>query len=78
LFRNAFLFSTAQLYFNFAAHATAQKNSDHTASLDELAEPIYYSNLLQTSSTRVFASQLTSIIRAFGEPAAAPYNGGAC
>jgi hypothetical protein len=28
----------------------------HTASLDVLAEPNYYSKLLQTSSTRVFAS----------------------
>lgn len=38
-----------------SSHTTA-KNQQHTASLDELAEPIYYSKSLQTSSTRVFAS----------------------
>jgi hypothetical protein len=37
-------------------HTAAHQNSQHTASLDVLAEPNYYSNLLQTSSTRVFAS----------------------
>ena len=35
---------------------TPQQNSQHTASLDVLAEPNYYSKSLQTSSTRVFAS----------------------
>src|ERR1035437_3206182 len=35
---------------------TRQQNLQHTASLDELAEPNYYSKYLQTSSTRVFAS----------------------
>src|ERR1700730_15669551 len=33
-----------------------QENSQHTASLDVLAEPNYYSKCAQTSSTRVFAS----------------------
>jgi hypothetical protein len=37
---------------------TAAGNSRHTASLDELAEPNYYSNSGETSSTHVFASQL--------------------
>jgi hypothetical protein len=34
----------------------SQQNSQHTASLDVLAEPNYYSKCVQTSSTRVFAS----------------------
>ena len=34
----------------------AQKTTQHTTSLDELAEPNYYSKRVQTSSTRVFAS----------------------
>src|ERR1700730_10408001 len=38
-------------------HTAAQK-TQHTASLDELAEPNYYSNYLQTSSTGDFASHL--------------------
>ena len=37
---------------------TSAGNSRHTASLDELAEPNYYSNSGETSSTNVFASQL--------------------
>jgi hypothetical protein len=37
-------------------HVPAQKNSQHTASLDVLAEPNHYSKPMQTSSTRVFAS----------------------
>ncbi len=48
-------FSTAQLP---ASTHTAAENPQHTASLDELAEPNYYSNWRETSSTRVFASQL--------------------
>jgi hypothetical protein len=37
---------------------TIAGNSRDTASLDELAEPNYYSNSGETSSTHVFASQL--------------------
>ena len=48
-------FSTAPLQ---ALHNYA-RILQHTASLDVLAEPNYYSKLLQTSSTRVFASHLT-------------------
>jgi hypothetical protein len=33
-----------------------QKSTQHTTSLDELAEPNYYSKRARTSSTRVFAS----------------------
>ena len=48
---NAFLYSsTASVAHNHA------RILQHTASLDVLAEPNYYSKLLQTSSTRVFAS----------------------
>ena len=47
-------FSTAPLQ---ALHNYA-RILQHTASLDVLAEPNYYSKLLQTSSTRVFASHL--------------------
>src|SRR4051812_38702275 len=36
--------------------AQAQENPQRTASLDELAEPNYYSKSLETSSTRSFAS----------------------
>ena len=43
------------LLCNFAAHNNAE-NTQHTASLDELAEPNYYSKYLQTSSTNDFAS----------------------
>ena len=35
---------------------TIAKNSQHTTSLDVLAEPNYYSKWVRTSSTRVFAS----------------------
>src|SRR3954451_15755474 len=35
---------------------TAAENQQHTASLDELAEPDYYNNCAETSSTRLFAS----------------------
>jgi hypothetical protein len=44
-----------KLHCKFAAH-TAAENQQHTASLDELAEPNYYSKYLQTSSTDDFAS----------------------
>jgi hypothetical protein len=37
---------------------TAAENPQHTASLDELAEPDYYNNCAETSSTRLFASHL--------------------
>jgi hypothetical protein len=36
---------------------TSAENPQQTASLDELAEPNYYSKCFQTSSTYVFASQ---------------------
>jgi hypothetical protein len=50
--RNVFLYrSTAS-----SPQQPAQKYSQHTASLDVLAEPNYYSKLMRTSSTRVFAS----------------------
>ena len=48
-------FSKAQPLLFYSVHKRPQK-SRHTASLDELAEPNYYSKCLQTSSTRVFAS----------------------
>jgi hypothetical protein len=55
-----FNFKSGNAFFNrFTAsplHFPAQKNSQHTASLDVLAEPNYYSKPVQTSSTRVFAS----------------------
>jgi hypothetical protein len=47
-----------KLCYGFVAHTAAQ-NTQHTASLDELAEPNYYSNYLQTSSTGDFASHFT-------------------
>jgi hypothetical protein len=48
-------FSTAQL--PVSTH-TAAENQQHTASLDELAEPDYYNKCAETSSTRLFASHL--------------------
>ena len=50
-----------ETHFSIASTASplrtiSQQTSQHTASLDVLAEPNYYSKLLQTSSTRVFAS----------------------
>jgi hypothetical protein len=50
-------FSSQQLHCELSAQTTAKKNSQRTASLDELAEPNNYSKRMQTSSTRVFASQ---------------------
>jgi len=47
-------FSKAQLQVRYTQHRA--ENPQHTASLDVLAEPNYYSKCLQTSSTRVFAS----------------------
>jgi hypothetical protein len=44
-------FSKAQL------HIARTKKRQRTASLGDLAEPIYYSKHIRTSSTRVFASQ---------------------
>jgi hypothetical protein len=52
-----------ETYFSIAqpqALLTPQQNSQHTTSLDVLAEPNYYSKSLQTSSTRVFASHSTN------------------
>src|SRR5579862_2001792 len=53
--------SSGNVFLNSSAvsplHAPPQKNSQHTASLDVLAEPNYYSKCARTSSTRVFASQ---------------------
>ena len=39
-----------------SVHTITQRNRQHTASLDVLAERNYYSKSLQTSSTRLFAS----------------------
>ena len=47
---NGFLNSSA------ASIRTILRNSRHTASLDELAEPNNYSNSVETSSTHLFAS----------------------
>jgi hypothetical protein len=47
---NAFLNSSA------ASLRIIVRNSRHTASLDELAEPNNYSNSVETSSTHLFAS----------------------
>jgi len=44
------------LHCKHSAITTPQKYSQHTASLDVLAEPNYYSKCARTSSTRVFAS----------------------
>ena len=51
---NAFLYS-----FTVSFLPTRQQNSQHTASLDVLAEPNYYNKCRRTSSTRVFASHET-------------------
>jgi hypothetical protein len=50
---NAFLYSSTAV----STH-TAAENQQHTASLDELAEPDYYNKCAETSSTRLFASHL--------------------
>ena len=51
---NAFLNSSA------ASLRATMRNLRHTTSLDELAEPIHYSNWDETSSTHLFASQFTA------------------
>jgi hypothetical protein len=56
-FRTRTAIRKRKLHCKSAANTPTQKNSQRTASLDELAEPIYYSKRLETSSTRVFASQ---------------------
>jgi len=48
-------FSKARPLLCYFLHTPA-KESRHTTSLDELAEPNYYSKPLETSSTRLFAS----------------------
>jgi hypothetical protein len=50
--------SKARPLLFYASHTPAKK-SRHTTSLDELAEPNYYSKPPETSSTRSFASHLT-------------------
>jgi len=47
--------ASLQLNCRSSTHTTAE-NPQHTASLDELAEPNYYSKCAETSSTRLFAS----------------------
>ena len=47
--------ASLQLNCRSSTH-TAVENPQHTASLDELAEPDYYNNCAETSSTRLFAS----------------------
>jgi len=49
--------ASLQLNCRSSTH-TAAENPQHTASLDELAEPDYYNNCAETSSTRLFASHL--------------------
>jgi hypothetical protein len=53
---NAFLYSSTAV----STH-TAAENQQHTASLDELAEPDYYNKCAETSSTRLFASHLRMV-----------------
>ena len=60
-FRNlatALFYITGNAFLNSSAASLRRivRNSRHTASLDELAEPNNYSNSVETSSTHLFAS----------------------
>jgi hypothetical protein len=55
-------FTTA--YLKIRRIQTTRKKLRRTTSLDDLAEPIYYSKRARTSSTRLFASHQTNIRKA--------------
>jgi len=66
--RNVSARKVSELYFDPETHfskaqppvrAHSRENRQRTASLDELAEPHYYSKRRETSSTRVFASHIS-------------------